>query len=189
MYTKYLPISATTHFNMKSATNTPTDLFSKSSHSHTAVMLPEGKRPTKATTCAPTIHRVDITFLIKMCLKQYETLLLDKQGSRGCGYDMKMGCTSNSPYKTVTRTVITSSSQQVINMRACFFFSFHIRTVHLDIINVIYSTTNAFPDSVYFRTVQHTHINKGKSNFDTIYFNLKILLIQYLTHCYSLQTY
>ena len=111
MNAKYLPISTNVHFNMKGAANTPTDLISKSSHSHTAVMLPEGERPTRATTCAPTIHCVDITFLIKMCLKQYETLLLDEQESRGRIYDMKMGCTSNSPYKTVTRTVITSSSQ------------------------------------------------------------------------------
>ena len=114
MYTKYLPISATTHFNTKGAASTPNDVFSKSSQSHTAMMLPEGETPTKATTCLPTIHRVDITFLIKMCLKQYETLLLDKQESRGCSYDTKMGCTSNIPHKTVTRTVVT----QVRNIAA-----------------------------------------------------------------------
>jgi len=110
-YTKYLPISATTHLNRKGAASTSTVLSSKRSHSHTAVMLPKGERPTKAMTCSPTIHRADIIFLTNMCLKQYETLLLDEQESTGCSYDMKMGCTSNSLYKTVTRTVITSSSQ------------------------------------------------------------------------------
>jgi hypothetical protein len=45
-----------------------------------------------------------------------------------------------------------------------------------------------FGSRLYCRTLQHTYTNKGKSNFDTIHYVLKILLSQYLTHCYSLLT-
>jgi hypothetical protein len=46
-------------------------------------------------------------------------------------------------------------------------------------------TSHAFPNSVYFRTVQRKHTKRlSPANIDTNHFVLNILLLQYLTQFY-----
>jgi len=45
--------------------------------------------------------------------------------------------------------------------------------LYISAVSTCHITSYAFPDSVYFRTVQHTHTNKGKSSqfrYDSVCF-------------------
>ena len=60
--------------------------------------------------------------------------------------------------------------------------------IHRCVVNTVVVWLHSLTQSTAEQCNTQTPVSVSPANFDTIHYVLKILLSQYLTHCYSLQT-